>query len=121
MFFTRKLTNECRTTQEHLDHAAEAWRSYNEPNLLARVWCLKASCSAEEGKFDAAAASLKEAQKIAEETGDVPLVLCAMSNRAICEIRLGDSKAAATRSRRAFVRAEAEDDPEMVLKTQCIR
>lgn len=108
-------------TQEHLDHAAEAWTSYNEPILLARVWCLKASCSTEAGEFAAAAASLKTAQKLAEEAGDVPLVLCAMSNRAICEIRLGDCKAAATRSRRAFVRAEAEDGPEMILKAQCIR
>lgn len=85
------------------------------------MWCLKASCSAEAGGFATAASSLKKAQKLAEEAGDVALVLCAMSNRAICEIRLGDCKAAATRSRRAFVRAEAEDDPEMILKTQCIR
>eukprot|EP00903_Cladosiphon_okamuranus_P008920 g8538.t1 len=107
--------------QEHLDHAAEAWTGYNEPVLLARVWCLKASCNAEAGEFPAAAACLKTAQKLAEGAGDVPLMLCAMSNRAICEIRLGDCKAAATRSRRAFVRAEAENDPEMILKTQCIR
>lgn len=72
-------------------------------------------------EFVTAAASLKTAQKIAEEAGDIPLVLCIMSNRAICEVRLGDCKAAATRSRRAFVRAEAENNPEMILKTQCIR
>lgn len=113
--------DEHQNTQEHLDHAAEGWTGYNEPALLARVWCLKASCSAEAGEFAAAAASLKTAQKLAEEAGDVPLVLCAMSNRAICEIRLGDCKAAATRSRRAFIRAEAENDPEMTLKAQCIR
>lgn len=88
---------------------------------MSRAWCLKASCSAEAGEFPAAAASLKAAQKLAEEAGDVPLVLCVMSNRAICEVWLGDCKAAATRSRRAFVRAEAEGDYEMIFKGHCIR
>lgn len=97
------------------------WTSYNEPVLLARVWCLKASCSTEAGEFVATAASLKIAQKFAEEADDVALLLCTMSNRAICEIRLGDCKAAATLARRAFVKAEAENEPEMIFKTQCIR
>lgn len=88
---------------------------------MARAWCLKASCSGEAGEFSAAAASFKAAQKLAESAGDVSLVLCILVNRAICEIRLGDCKAAATRSRRAFVRAEAEGDPEMTLKTLCVR
>lgn len=51
----------------------------------------------------------------------MPLVLCVMTNRAICEIRIGDGKAAATRSRRAFVRAEAEGGPDAVLMARCIR
>lgn len=88
---------------------------------MARAWCLKASCSGEAGEFSTAAASFKAAQKLAESAGDVPLVLCVLTNRAICEIRLGDCKAAATRSRRAFVRAEAEGDPEMILKALCVR
>lgn len=110
-----------RTEQEHLDKALEAWTSYNEPALMARTWCFKASCSGEAGEFSAAMASFKAAQKLAEAAGDVPLVLSVMANRAICEIRLGDCKAAATRSRRAFVRAEAEGDPEMILKALCVR
>lgn len=47
--------------------------------------------------------------------------LCVMANRAVCEIRRGDAKAAATRSRRALVKAEAEGSPEMIMATHCIR
>ncbi|CAM9639097.1 unnamed protein product [Scytosiphon promiscuus] len=107
--------------QEHLDQAVKAWTGYEEPVLSARAWCLKASCSSEAGDFPGAAAGFKTAQKLAEDAGDVPLVLCSMTNRAICEIRVGDGKAAATRSRRAFVRAEAEGEPDTVLMAHCVR
>ncbi|CAM9232430.1 unnamed protein product [Hapterophycus canaliculatus] len=107
--------------QEHLDQAVKAWSAYDEPSLLARAWCLRASYSSEAGDFLGAAAGFKTAQKLAEGTGDVPLVMCVMTNRAICEIRLGDTKAAATRSRRAFVRAEVEGNPDMVLMAHCVR
>lgn len=88
---------------------------------MARTWCLKGSCSLEVGDYAAAASSFKRAQQIAEEAADVPLGLCVMANRAVCEIRRGDAKAAATRSRRALVKAEAEGSPEMILATHCIR
>lgn len=88
---------------------------------MARVWCLKASCSYEANDFPSAAIGFKTALKIAEDAGNVPMVLCIMANRAICEIRLGDPKAAATRSRRAFVRAEAEGGPDAVVMMRAVR
>lgn len=88
---------------------------------MARTWCLKGSCNLEAGGFAAAASCFKRAQQLAEEAADVPLELCVMANRAVCEIRRGDPKAAATRSRRALVKAEADGSPEMILATHCIR
>lgn len=88
---------------------------------MARTWCHKGSCSGEASDFTMAAASFKCAQRLAEDAGDMPLVLCAMVNRAICEVRRGDAKAAATRSRRAFVKAEAEKNSEMMIAAHCAR
>lgn len=110
-----------RRLQEHLDQALDAWTGYNEPALVARTWCLKGSCSAAASDFTVAASSFKRAQQLAEEAGDVQLALCVMLNRAICEIRVGDPTAAAACSRRAFVKAEAEHDPEMILVAHCVR
>lgn len=88
---------------------------------MARAWCLKGSCSGEAGDFTAAAASFKHAHQLAEDTDDGPLLLVVLANRAICEIWRGDVKAAATRSRRAFISAEAEGGSEMILVAHCIR
>lgn len=107
--------------QEHLDQALDAWTGYNEPSLVARTWCLKGSCSGAAGDFTVAVSSFKRAQQLAEETGDAQLALCVMLNRAISEIRLGDPATAANFSRRAFVKAEAEHDPEMVMVAHCVR
>lgn len=89
--------------------------------LVARAWCLKGLCSSEAGDFLTAAASFKESQRFAEEAEDVPLMLRVMANRAICEIRCGDPKAAASHARRAFVKAEAEGDTKMTLIAHCVR
>lgn len=107
--------------QHHLDQALEAWIAYDEPILAARTWCLKGSCSGAAGDFTVAASSFKRAQQLAEEAGDAQLVLCVMLNRAICEVRIGDPTAAAACSRRAFVKAEAEHDPAMILVAHCVR
>lgn len=107
--------------QDHLDQALDAWIGYNEPTLVARTWCLKGSCSGAAGDFAVAASSFKRAQQLAEQAGDVQLALCVMLNRAIAEVRLGDPTAAAACSRRAFVKAEAEHDPEMMLVAHCVR
>ena len=88
---------------------------------MARTWCLKGSCSGAAGDFAVAASSFKRAQQLAEEAGDAELGLCVMLNRAISEIRVGDPAAAAACSRRAFVKAEAEHDPEIILAAHCVR
>lgn len=107
--------------QDHLDNALEIWSSYKDPALMGRTWCLKASCSAEANDFAAAAGSFKRAQQLAEEASDFPLVLCVMVNRAICEIRRGDAKAASTRARRAFVKAERDGNYDWLMATHCVR
>ena len=107
--------------QGHLDQALDVWAGYNEPTLVARTWCLKGSCSGAADDFAVAASSFKRAQQLAEQAGDVQLALCVMLNRAITEVRLGDPTAAAACSRRAFVKAEAEHDPEMILVAHCVR
>lgn len=68
-----------------------------------------------------AADSFKRAQKVAEEVDDVPLVLCAMANRTICEIRRGEAKAAATHARRVFVKAADEANAEAIMVSHCVR
>lgn len=88
---------------------------------MARTWCIKGLHSGTSNDFTAAAGNFKRAQQLAEEVADMPLLLCVMANHAICEIRRGDAKAAATRARRAFEAAEVEANCDMVMATHCVR
>lgn len=88
---------------------------------MARVVFLKGCCNGRSGNYPEATVNFTQAQQLAEKADDAMLTLTTIINRAICDIQAGNAKGAATLSRQAFVKGQAEGNSQMILVAHLIR